>query len=84
MADDRLDQDAAPSALAQWQALFQEKLAQGYSHLNAIESIAREYPGLGQAATAEQARQPQPSPNSTGAGHYRAVTRHRAVRRPRP
>jgi hypothetical protein len=43
------------SDLLRWQTLFQQKLAAGYSSLNAIEAVEREHPGLGQAADAEVA-----------------------------
>jgi hypothetical protein len=44
---------AAPSALAEWQRLFQAYLALGYSTMGAQEAIA---PELWRAATAEVAR----------------------------
>lgn len=53
MADSTLE----PSALAQWQALFRAKLAQGYSTLDAIDAIDREAPGLSMEAKVQHATQ---------------------------
>jgi hypothetical protein len=48
------------SPSAQWTALKQELLRQGYSSLNADEAIARTYPGLWELASAEIARTTSP------------------------
>jgi hypothetical protein len=48
--------------LQQWQLAFQTLLNQGYSWLNAIETVNALYPGLHQAATAEIARTTAPNP----------------------
>src|SRR5262249_45938798 len=49
---------AAPaSALRTWQALFTQLTAAGWSHLNAIEKIDADYPGLRLDAVAEVARE---------------------------
>jgi hypothetical protein len=65
MAEHAGDQNAAPaapSALALWGALVQEKLDLGYSALDAYDAVHTEHPGLWRAATIEQHRRTQQPP----------------------
>jgi hypothetical protein len=56
MADQNAPPAAPLSALQQWQRVYLELLALGYSTLDALDTIDKTYPGLAMAAKTEHAR----------------------------